>query len=835
MLSYDSYRPRDRAFSEHLRYVTSAGNGVVKLRKHGFLVGFAFRGPDTLGTSWEELRYRDDQIAGLLGTRDAEWCFNVTMQRTKGGDYPTNGCWPDPVLYLLDQARRERYQADGQHFIGKNRLWVAWHPQGHRRGVVDWLFGEGDDTVGDLDKFDEQIAILESSLRPYFKEFRRLGTVPHRLVTGEEVMADEVAAALMEEIHGSSGLIAGDTSAAVDYDALLSPSWVDLKPDLRIGDRYIGIVSVQGYPQVVWPSMLDDLRSMPCEMRYSVRIIPYSIPDAEKVFHKRSSTHLLTSLGIGLFMNKGGQEADETPMAWRNHIKQATKDARAGVPFGQVNPKVIVYGKTPQERDEACNLIKTVLEARALRPLVEDNSANRFFSFLGTLPGEIDADEIRAARLPLAGALRLAPVTSLWHGAEKHPDKRFGPDARPLLMMTTPMREPFRLFLHTGEVGNTLVFGRTGRGKSVLLRALEVGHLVGYPGARVLTFDIGRSAYKLAKAVNGRHYTPQLGTSAQVAPLTGIDTTDQAFEEILDWNVSFCELWLGRPLTIHDIEMLRHALDAIRNMRMRARLSDVGRVLQDEALRQVYEQVKGSFMDAQEDGFDFQNAAVPYWVYEIGALGVTNYRWTVPFMLYVQRRAFEQFAKGDSAPTLITMDEGARALKIPRAMDFAERVERESRKNRGQFIFVTQSADEVVNSDIASVLIEQTATRISFANRQLTRDNRRLRDQYLQVGFTEDDLDNIAELGEFDVLVRNEYGVQAMALAPTAVELALIGGASGEDCDLVDEMIRRHGPSWVEDGYLAACGIPGLDPYAKVLATIRGAYGAARTSLEVAI
>jgi hypothetical protein len=52
-------------------------------------------------------------------------------------------------------------------------------------------------------------------------------------------------------------------------------------------------------------------------------------------------------------------------------------------------------------------------------------------------------------------------------------------------------------------------------------------------------------------------------------------------------------------------------------------------------------------------------------------------------------------------------------------------------------------------------------------------------------------------MGEYDVLLRNEYGVQVISLEPTELELLVFGGASHEDCAAVDRFSERYGRDWL--------------------------------------
>lgn len=815
-----TYRPTDRAFEEHLRYIVHDGDGIVRVKPDGYLVGYDLQGPDLLGSSWDELTYHTDAIARIFSTLDSRWTIHFSPHHRRGGTYPTGGSWPNHTIWLLDQARRIRYEEHGDHFVTTTRLWLSWQPLAHRRRLVDWLFGEQRVNNDDRHGFREMLADIESSLRPLFREFRRIDFAAAE-IEGRPIVLDRVAQALGEELYGSFGMIAADPEEPIFLSHLLTAP-IELRPELKVGERYVGVVSLRGYPRLVWPAILDRLRYLPIEFRSSVRVMPYAQPEAATALTSISRKHLLATMGLGVLLNRGGQaEEEETPAMWRAQVREARVAAQAGEAYCAVLPQIVVYGRTPEERDAATQAVRVELERCGMRPKVE-SWLNRFPAFLSSLPGERDANEIRYTRATLRGAARLCPLTSTWHGPEHHPDPRFrdaGEDM-PLTMLSTTAREAFRLFFHSGGVGHTLLIGRTGKGKSVTINAIKNAHLARYRNARVLAFDIGYSAYKYARAIDVQHYALELGAGPQIAPLTGIDDPEQ-FEDLLSWIIALVDIWRGKPCDIKDLDDLRAALTSVREIPLASgrRLSDLGKIVQDPELRSVFDQLQGSLLDAPQDRFTFDAATIPYWCFEIGGLGIDNARWTVPAILYLQRRAFAEFRRGDRAPTLVTIDEGARALKIPRMSDFAERIQREGRKNRVQFLFATQGVGEILASPIRNVLIEQTPTKIALANRDANGEE--IRRGYLEIGFSSEDVATIASMGEYDALIRNEHGVQVVQLNPNEFELMVYGGASNEDRETVDAFRARFDAHEWLPRYLEERGGSGISEYTTFLRSQR--------------
>jgi len=64
---------------------------------------------------------------------------------------------------------------------------------------------------------------------------------------------------------------------------------------------------------------------------------------------------------------------------------------------------------------------------------------------------------------------------------------------------------PFRVNMHVGDVGHSLIFGPTGAGKSVSLCTIAL-QARRYPSVTICAFDKGRSTWATVRAYGGRHY-----------------------------------------------------------------------------------------------------------------------------------------------------------------------------------------------------------------------------------------------------------------------------------------------------------------------------------------
>ena len=123
--------------------------------------------------------------------------------------------------------------------------------------------------------------------------------------------------------------------------------------------------------------------------------------------------------------------------------------------------------RTSYAADEKICAVERAINSRGFTTIREN--VNAVEAWLGSLPGQAYAN----LRQPIVHTLNLAhmcPLSAVWAG-EARCEHLDGP---PLLLAKTKGATPFRLTLHVGDVGHSLIVGPTGAGKSVLLSVLAL-------------------------------------------------------------------------------------------------------------------------------------------------------------------------------------------------------------------------------------------------------------------------------------------------------------------------------------------------------------------------
>jgi type IV secretion system protein VirB4 len=275
------------------------------------------------------------------------------------------------------------------------------------------------------------------------------------------------------------------------------------------------------------PGILDELNRLAFPYRWSTRSIALDKTDATRVltrirrqwFSKRKS---VTAILKEVMTNESSALLDTDA-----HNKALDADAALQelgsdlIGEAYVTATVTVWDDDARVADEKLRLVEKVIQGRDFTCIAE--SVNAVEAWLGSLPGHVYAN----VRQPPVSTLNLAhmmPLSAVWAGPERN-DHLDGP---PLLFAKTEGATPFRLSLHVGDVGHTLVVGPTGAGKSVLL-ALMALQFRRYPRSQVFAFDFGGSIRAAALAMGGDWHdlggaiSEDVLDSVALQPLAGID------------------------------------------------------------------------------------------------------------------------------------------------------------------------------------------------------------------------------------------------------------------------------------------------------------------------
>jgi type IV secretory pathway VirB4 component len=812
-----SLHRKTRAFSDYIRYALPMGNGVIRLKGNGYLRSYAYRGPDLSTSSWSELQWRSDRLGSLLRALDDQWSIHVDAFRVPSRDYPMDGFWPDRLTYLLDQDRRVRYQTEGAHYETRYVLSLAYYPRRakQQRAIARMFYDSPSLEVGSDDAaeayFREVTDRLASDARQTLNSFEPLGWMEAVNALGRPLLYDETCSFLSYCVRGETHPIALVPDEPNFLDGIIAADDVRTGWDLRVGKKWVAVLTIEGYPGYSYPGILDALAEQPLEYRFSQRFVPLSKRQADARLAWLEKGWGIVSLGgVGLLLGGAVAQRDDTALSYKEDARQSRAEAKLGLMYGSYLAQVVLHADSRDERDRGAEHLRKAVEGiDGFSVRVETENVTE--AFLASLPGERDASEYREAKVSITNLGHMLPLTSIWAGPVNHPNPRFGKDASPLLTVTTNGITPLRAEPYVGEVGHLGIFGVTRGGKSTLLMALVAAFLSRYRNARVFQYDVGFSAYKYCQAAGGTHYRIGSQDGPQLAPLTGARDPERRRQVIQEFTETY---EINRQMTVEQQRELREALTTLVNVQGEASFSDLAIAVQDEAIREVLAGYENSFLDARTDTLDFAKAIkegrTPYFVFEYEELGLNNTRLTQPFIMYTQRRIWEALNDDASDPSMVIFDEAHKAFKMRRMAEFFEDLARTSGKKLGQLVFATQDTLELMSSPAGPAIVNLLATKIFLGNPEATTDINK--NAYHALGLSDVEIDTIARMEPYTYMMKNRHGTRVFTLELSPFELAFFAGAGPDDKRRVDNAMHHAGASWPAQ-YMRELQDPRLLPY----------------------
>ncbi|HQS96995.1 MAG TPA: conjugal transfer protein TrbE [Novosphingobium sp.] len=790
MMSLQEYRTKSASLADFLPWVALVGPGVVLNKDGSFQRTARFRGPDLDSATPAELVAVTSRLNNALRRLGSGWAVFVEAQRTAAQAYPQSR-FPDPVSALVDRERREQFREEGAHFESGYYLTLLWMPPPEEAARAEgWLY-EGKASTG----------VDPKELVKSFAD--RTDRVLH-LVEGfmpEAAWLDD--AATLTYLHSTVSTRTQRVrvpETPVYLDALLAdePLTGGLEP--MLGAHHLRTLTITGFPTATFPGLLDELNRQAFPYRWSTRAIMLDKTDATKLlskirrqwFAKRKSVaailkEVMTNEQSVLMDSDASNKAADADMA----LQELGAD-HAGIAY--VTATVTVWDRDPALAAEKLRLVEKVIQGRDFTCTIE--GMNALEAWLGSLPGHVYAN-VRQPPISTLNLAHLIPLSAVWAGAER--DEHFG-DA-PLLYGKTEGSTPFRLSLHVGDVGHSLIVGPTGAGKSVLL-ALMALQFRRYQGSQIFAFDFGGSIRAAALGMGGDWQDlggalhAEEGDSAAVAlqPLARIDNTGER-----TWAAEWLAAMLaGEGMVIDPAakEYLWSALTSLASAPPAERtLTGLAVLLQSQELKQALAPYLiggpwGRLLDAEQERLG--EASVQAFETE-GLIGASS---AAAVLAYLFHRIEGRL---DGSPTMIIIDEGWLVLDSPAFAAQLREWLKTLRKKNASVIFATQSLADIETSAIAPAIIESCPTRIFLPNERAAEPQ--IARVYERFGLNDRQIEILSRATpKRDYYCQSRRGNRLFELGLGDVALAFSAASSKSDQIRIAELVAAHG----RQGFAAA-------------------------------
>ncbi|MER9713282.1 conjugal transfer protein TrbE [Mesorhizobium sp. M0174] len=788
MMNLAEFRRSASRLADYLPWAALVAQGVV-LNKDGSLQRTAkFRGPDLDSAVAAELVAVASRINNAFRRLGSGWCIFVEAQRHEAATYPESQ-FPDPASGLVDAERKADFEEGGIHFVSSYFLTLVYLPPAEEAARTEgWLY-EGREQSG----VDSQ-----EVLRAFVDRSERVLQLLDGFMPECHWLDDSQTLTYLHSTVSTKRHRVRIPECPVYLDALLADTPLTGGLEPRLGDQHLRVLTIVGFPTVTTPGLLDDLNRLAFPYRWTTRAILLDKVDAAKLltkirrqwFAKRKSIaamlkEVMTNEASVLMDTDASNKAADADMA----LQELGADM-SGMAY--VTATIVVWDADPRAADEKLRLAEKVIQGRDFTAVVE--TVNAVDAWLGSLPGHAYAN-VRQPPLSTLNLAHMIPLSAMWAGPER--DEHFG--GPPLLYGKTEGSTPFRLSLHVGDVGHTLVVGPTGAGKSVLL-ALMALQFRRYPQSQVFTFDFGGSIRAATLAMGGDWHdlggglTEGAQASVSLQPLARIhDTYERAWAA--DWIVAI----LAReavPITPDAKEHIWTALTSLASAPIAERtITGLSVLLQARALKQALRSYciggpYGRLLDAETEHL----GAASVQAFEIEGLIGTG---AAPAVLsYLFHRIGDRL---DGRPTLLIIDEGWLALDDEGFAGQLREWLKTLRKKNASVVFATQSLSDIDNSAIAPAIIESCPTRLLLPNERAIEPQ--ITAIYRRFGLNDRQIEILARATpKRDYYCQSRRGNRLFELGLSEIGLALCAASSKTDQALIASIDAEYG----RDDFLAA-------------------------------
>jgi type IV secretion system protein VirB4 len=581
-------------------------------------------------------------------------------------------------------------------------------------------------------------------------------------------------------------------------DALLAdePLAGGLEP--RLGQAHLRTLTVVGFPTATHPGILDELNRLAFPYRWSTRAVLLDKTEAVKLLTKIRRQWFAKRKSIGAII-KEVMTNEASTLVDSDAANKAADADRALQELGSddvgqayVTATITVWDDDAGLAAEKLRLVEKVIQGRDFTCLAE--GVNAIEAWLGSLPGHAYAN-VRQPPISTLNLAHMIPLSAVWAGPDR--DDHFkGP---PLFFGKTEGSTPFRLSLHVGDVGHTLIVGPTGAGKSVLLSLMAM-QFRRYARSQIFAFDFGGSIRTAALAMGGDWH--DLGGSLSAGSehsvsLQPLARIDDAAERA--WAAEWVAAILAKEgVTVDPTakELIWSALTSLASSPMQERtITGLTVLLQSTSLKQALQPycVGGAFgrlLDAEAEHLG--SALVQAFETE-GLIGAG----AAPAVLTYLFHRIE--GRLDGRPTLLIIDEGWLVLDDPAFAQQLREWLKTLRKKNASVVFATQSLSDIDGSNIAPAIVESCPTRVFLPNERAIEPQ--ITAIYRRFGLNDRQIEILARAApKRDYYCQSRRGNRLFELGLGPVALAFCAASSKADHAAIERLLAAHG----RDGFTAA-------------------------------
>lgn len=486
---------------------------------------------------------------------------------------------------------------------------------------------------------------------------------------------------------------------------LFSPKTGDFVINTPHGTNHFGaMLNVKEYTDSTYPGILNRLKYLDFEYVITHSFSPMGRQDALKVLDRTK----------GMMISSGDKAVSQ--IIELDHAMDQL--ASGNFVLGEYHFTLALYAESQDKLSQQIAVARAELSNAGFVSAKEDLAVVP--SFYSQLPGNWKY-RTRLANVSSLNFLGLSPLHNFASGKKDN-----NPWGECVTTLQTTNGQPYYFNFHAthpgenslGEkaIGNTMVIGKSGTGKTALINFLlsQVQKLK--PAPTIFFFDKDRGAEIFVRACGGNYLALENGKPTGFNPFQ-CERTEANVQFLADLVKVLAGKALYTSREEEDIfRAVENILDTPPRLRTMANFQKSLPNMGDDGLfarmrRWTAGNALGWVFDNPEDTIDLEKANIIGFDYtDI----IDNPEVRVPVINYLLHRLE---ALIDGRPLIYVMDEFWKILDGKGGLkEFAKNKQKTIRKQNGLGIFATQSPEDALASDISAALVEQTATMVLLPN-----------------------------------------------------------------------------------------------------------------------
>jgi type IV secretion system protein VirB4 len=794
---YQKKLSKRTAFSEMLGYGFFLNDNTVMMKDGALQAVFKYYGDDIQAT------IKDRQQ--LLATR---WSQGVTkffsdnimietdLIRQEANQYSHANEFPDIVSALIDQERAFQFKEQGNVYESIVYITFTYQEPKQTSTKLKKLIYDTDEEI--RDKTEKEITSDFTSLLERFINYVSLGdSAKFQRLTG-----NEYASFLNKLMTGQNKNFPRPVLKA-DLDSHMSVNDFVSSTHPQIGNQFIKMLTIEGYPYDIKSMSFDILNNLPFEFRYHMRYVRLTKSQAKKRLKSLKRSWSSKAIGIkGIFNQSMGWHVTKNESFQRkaDEVEVAMMENDDGyLCHGLICSQLVIYGEDKSDINLRAKEIQAYIENLGF--VVREENMHATDAYIGSLVGHGD-NCLRNFTQDSMTWSHCLPLSSVYAGEHYCPNPDYPIYSPPLCFALTQGSNIYRFNNFVSDVGHMTVLGPTGSGKTTLIELFLSQHRK-YKNSRQIFLGKDNCAEIAVLAHGGSYFSlkDDQQNKLTLSPIANLDTV---------YDRDFVRAWLEDCFEINHVKLtaqmraeIASALELLSKQdRKHRKLSNL--VFQNEVLRKSFQSMNiGAFkaiLSGENDNI-FTNDCIGFDLTQVMSL---KKEVAMPIILAILNTLTLKFQ--DKKPTLLILDEAWLLLDHPvftaKLKDWLKTL----RKFNVSVIFSSQSLSDVFNSDIASVIIESCPTKIFLPN--VEANSSESKQYYQRYSLNQAEIDLIAQaMPKSQYYIVQPKGKRLVDIKLSDVALRFLGVNPSREHDhnkLFFEHFDRSNPNWVAN-YLNAC------------------------------